>query len=118
MEKRIQSRIIQKHATEVEWNSSSLIPLQGELIIYDADSMYPYQRFKVGDGVTVVSALPFILHNPLWVGTREQYNLLNAKGQIPIGTVVILLDEELNESDGSTAVLGVAVLGQLKLGTN
>lgn len=60
MEKTIPSRVIHKHDTEANWNKAvNFIPKQGELIIYDRDSNYAYERAKIGDGVTKVSALPF-----------------------------------------------------------
>lgn len=53
------SRVVNKHATEATWNSSSLVPMQGELIIYDIDDSYTYERFKIGDGIHSVKELPF-----------------------------------------------------------
>ena len=58
-EKRFNTRIIHKHDTEINWLKSSFVPMKGELIIYDKDSTYNYERFKIGDGSTVVSSLPF-----------------------------------------------------------
>lgn len=59
-EKNLNTRIINKHDTEVNWNKAvNFIPKQGEIIVYDADDTYVYERFKIGDGVTVVSSLPF-----------------------------------------------------------
>ena len=56
----INTRIKNKHDTEAHWNSATnFIPLDGEIIVYDMDSIYPYPRFKVGDGKTAVSNLPF-----------------------------------------------------------
>ena len=53
-------RIINKHDTEANWlKATGFIPKQGELIVYDKDSTYNYERFKIGDGSTVVSSLPF-----------------------------------------------------------
>lgn len=53
-------RIINKHDTEANWNKATgFIPYQGEVIVYDADEYYSYERFKIGDGVTVVTDLPF-----------------------------------------------------------
>ena len=53
-------RIINKHDTEANWlKATGFIPKQGELIVYDKDSTYSYERFKIGDGSTVVSSLPF-----------------------------------------------------------
>lgn len=53
-------RIINKHDTEANWlKATGFIPKKGELIVYDKDSTYNYERFKIGDGTTVVSSLPF-----------------------------------------------------------
>lgn len=59
-EKNILSRIINKHDTEANWNkATSFIPKQGEIIIYDIDTTHTYERMKIGDGKTAVTALPF-----------------------------------------------------------
>ena len=53
-------RIIHKHETEANWNKAiNFVPQQGELIIYDIDENYDYERFKIGDGQTNVINLPF-----------------------------------------------------------
>ena len=63
-EKIINSRIIHKHETEENWlKATNFIPKQGEVVVYDIDSNYSYERFKIGDGVTVVSDLPFVFDN-------------------------------------------------------
>ena len=58
------SRIIHKHDIEANWNTaaekSNLIPKQGEIIVYDRDENYDYERIKIGDGITNVTNLPFI----------------------------------------------------------
>ena len=115
-----EARVIQKHDTETNWNNSTFIPLNGELIIYDIDSYYPYQRFKIGDGVKIVKELPFIIHNPIWSGTMAQYDAI--KSYIAIGTIICITDEESErpdepeDSDSTTAKLGAAILGLMKLG--
>lgn len=60
--KHVKTRIINKHATAAVWGDSKLefTPLQGELIIYDKDDDYTYERFKIGDGTRDVKELPFI----------------------------------------------------------
>lgn len=58
-EKFLNSRIIHKHDTETNWEKSSLVPKQAEIIIYDKDDTHTYERIKIGDGVTNVSDLPF-----------------------------------------------------------
>ena len=58
------SRIIHKHDTEENWiKAVNFIPKQGEIIVYDIDNNYNYERLKVGDGVTNVNTLPFINDN-------------------------------------------------------
>lgn len=60
-EKNINARIIHKHDTEANWNlATNFTPKQGEIIVYDVDDTYTYERFKIGDGVTNVTSLPFI----------------------------------------------------------
>lgn len=59
-EKIFNSRIVHKHDTEANWKKATgFKPKQGEIIVYDKDSTYNYERFKIGDGQTVVSSLPF-----------------------------------------------------------
>lgn len=59
-EKQLKSRLLQKHDTEANWNkATNFIPKAGELIVYDVDDTYDYTRLKVGDGITIVSNLPF-----------------------------------------------------------
>ena len=53
-------RIVHKHDTEENWlKATNFIPKQGELIIYDVDDKYNYERMKIGDGNTLVNDLPF-----------------------------------------------------------
>lgn len=60
-EKIFNTRIVHKHDTEANWNKAiNFIPKAGELIIYDPDENYVYSRIKIGDGVTIVTNLPFI----------------------------------------------------------
>ena len=65
-EKIIESRIVNKHDTEENWtNSTTFIPKQGELIIYDTDDTYKYERFKIGDGIKTINELPFCIPSEL-----------------------------------------------------
>ena len=57
------SRVVMKHDTEANWNTAgnnNFIPLLGEIIVYDSDNNYSYERFKIGDGITQVHKLPFV----------------------------------------------------------
>ena len=60
-EKMFNTRIIQKHDIEVNWEKAiNFIPMQGEIIVYDIDETYNYERVKIGDGTTKINDLPFI----------------------------------------------------------
>lgn len=67
----------------------------------------------------------------IWYGTEAEYQEAKTNGNIGVGTLVIILnDNELggnpgaggsggdNAGSSTTAKLGVAVLGQMKLGQN
>ena len=59
-EKKLRTRMVQKHDTEENWlKASGFIPKQVEIIIYDEDSNCPYERIKIGDGINNVNILPF-----------------------------------------------------------
>lgn len=59
-EKQLNTRVIQKHDIAENWAKAvNFIPRQGEIIVYDIDDNFDYERFKIGDGVAVVDQLPF-----------------------------------------------------------
>ena len=59
--KNIQSRVIHKHDIETNWiKAVNFIPERGEIIVYDIDDNYTYERFKIGDGIQNVNNLPFL----------------------------------------------------------
>lgn len=59
-DKVLNARMQQKHDIEANWcKAVNFIPLQGEIIVYDTDTIYNYERFKIGDGITSVNELPF-----------------------------------------------------------
>lgn len=60
-EKTFNSRIVLKHDSEANWNKATgFIPKLGEMIIYEPNEEYEEPRVKIGDGVNIVSNLPFI----------------------------------------------------------
>lgn len=64
MDKKIKSRLIHKHDIEANWlKATNFIPLAGEEVVYEADENHNYPRIKIGDGVTPVTDLPFLLDN-------------------------------------------------------
>lgn len=66
IEKNVKSRIQNKHDIEANWaKAENFVPLIGEIIVYDIDENYDYERFKIGDGTTSVTGLPFADENVL-----------------------------------------------------
>lgn len=67
----ISTRIIQKHDTTEQWEqSNTFIPRKGEIIAYDAEygddgAQLQPPRLKIGDGIHIASALPFIVIDEL-----------------------------------------------------
>ena len=60
-DKILNGRIQQKHDTEVNWTkAANFIPKVGEIIVYDVDANYSYERIKIGDGTRNVYNLPFV----------------------------------------------------------
>lgn len=73
-EKTLKTRIIHKHDVESNWlKATNFVPKQGELIVYDKDVNYDYERVKVGDGTTKVNNLPFADANSLSIGGANLY---------------------------------------------
>lgn len=121
----LKSRHVQKHDIEENWAKAvNFIPLKAEIIVYDVDETHDYERFKIGDGVTKVSELPF---NNVSSGgiqnitTGEGLKATKAGTDVTIEIdqdIIFLLDcgtsesddslfaLEENESGGQTAVIG------------
>jgi hypothetical protein len=60
-EKNLKARIVHKHDIEANWLlATGFTPRQGEIIVYDIDENYNYERIKIGDGSNNVNALPFV----------------------------------------------------------
>lgn len=131
------SRIIHKHDAEENWiKAVNFIPKQGEIIIYDVDNNYGYERLKVGDGVTNVNVLPFINDNKSVDSelseTSEnpvQNKVVNAaisNLNTIIQTYILNIDydsilafdtnEIIVDNLGVSSILGQGILGQMVLG--
>ena len=54
----------------------------------------------------------------LFIGTLDEYNILNSENKIKAGALVIILDQEEleNNSSATTSILGTAVIGKMILG--
>lgn len=56
----LNTRLVHTHDTAANWDlCTTFIPKAGELIVYDIDEVYTYERFKIGDGFTTITDLPF-----------------------------------------------------------
>lgn len=103
-ELKLKGRVQNKHKTEAEWyldvykaagstelRDDPFIPLNGELIIYDPDSVYTERRLKIGDGVTNVVTLSFYQGNPAELLT-ESKKVVSAINEINSKTVDKITD--------------------------
>lgn len=98
MQKEFASRIIHKHDIETNWNkATTFIPKQGEMIVYDIDDLHDYERIKIGDGVTVVTELPFYQENVAYIDTEDNETIT---------------DVETGDSNGGANIDVVASVGQ------
>jgi hypothetical protein len=86
-EKIFKASIQHRHDLEANWNAATTyIPLQGEIIVYDAEvdaagnvldlpvgrtSPYLYERFKICDGITPLINLPFMGQTSVQIITWE-----------------------------------------------
>lgn len=78
-EKVLSSRIIHKHDVAANWiKATNFVPKQGEIVVYDIDADYTYERIKIGDGVRNVNALPFV-DDALRATLVEQINAVDDK---------------------------------------
>lgn len=78
-EKVLSSRIIHKHDVAANWiKATNFVPKQGEIVVYDIDADYAYERIKIGDGVRNVNALPFV-DDALRATLVEQINAVDDK---------------------------------------
>ena len=58
----LSARTIQIHDTEANWlKAVSFVPRLGEIVVYDIDVNHSTERFKIGDGTTLVNDLPFTI---------------------------------------------------------
>lgn len=93
MSKTLQTRVQMKHDTEANWNkATNFVPLAGEIIIYDIDASNPTQRMKIGNGIDILSNLPFVYEDVgIYIGTDA-----------PTDTSKLWIDTDDNSSSGGT----------------
>ena len=57
---KVNARVQIKHDIEENWNKAvNFIPFESEMIVYDPDETHTEYRIKFGDGINVVTNLPF-----------------------------------------------------------
>lgn len=103
--KTFKGRIQNKHDTEANWSvAANFKPLAGELIIYDKDNAHSTPRFKVGDGSTLVSDLPFV--NGSMEFDTDGFSYEDYGGNVGFFSPmnIILSDSEYKASYGITSI--------------
>lgn len=107
IEKNMKSRHVQKHATESEWLKANIfIPKQAEIIVYDVDETHPYERFKIGDGTTLLANLPFSNENIDLTGYATEEYVTNAINNIDIQKELELAITD--DGQGNVTILEIA----------
>ena len=98
--KEIPGRLILKHDIESNWNrATTFVPKQGEIVIYDIDAVYSYERFKIGDGVTTVGELPFYLED-------QAIEILNKIDYLTQNTTKVTQSAAITSSGNYPVLLG------------
>ena len=103
--KTFKGRTQNKHDTEANWKvAANFKPLAGELIIYDKDNAHSTPRFKVGDGSTLVSDLPFV--NGSMEFDTDGFSYEDYGGNVGFFSPmnIILSDSEYKASYGITSI--------------
>ena len=59
-EKHFKVKVIHKCETAADWERSSYVPSEGEIVTYKIDEQHNYERLKLGDGIHAVKDLPFV----------------------------------------------------------
>ena len=66
------TRFLLKGDIEANWKKATgFIPLAKEIIIYKPDENYSYSRIKIGDGVTGVNDLPFVVDTDGYLASKD-----------------------------------------------
>ena len=112
-EKKINSRIQQKHDVAANWAKAiNFIPQKGEIIIYDAEynasgSETQAVRFKIGDGTRTVNNLPFAV-----IDYNSRITALESKpGLDKVGTVTSVKANGTNFNPDTTGKVDLGNLG-------
>ena len=111
-EKQVRTRIINKHDTEANWDkATNFIPKQGELIVYDIDSSHSYERFKIGDGTTTISNLPFAVNKDLFEA-GDNISITKASDSEKVTISATGLVKQVTDASESYRVYGIQPNGE------
>lgn len=111
-EKTLRTRIVHKHDTEAHWKlAENFIPKQAEIIVYDRDDTYDYERFKIGDGATVVSALPFVSSEVVAATTTTLGGIVSQETTVVDGEKLPVVVEADGKANVHVALYNGAVEG-------
>lgn len=112
-EKKITSRIRQKHDVAANWaKATNFIPQKGEIIIYDAEYNANGEetqavRFKIGDGSKTVNNLPFAV-----IDYNNRITALESKpGLDKVGTVTSIQANGTNFNPDATGKVNLGNIG-------
>lgn len=112
-EKKITSRIQQKHDVAANWaKATNFIPKKGEIIIYDAEYNTSGEetqpvRFKIGDGSKTVNNLPFAV-----IDYNNRITALEGKpGLDKVGTVTSVQANGTNFNPDATGKVDLGNIG-------
>lgn len=112
-EKKITSRIRQKHDVAANWaKATNFIPQKGEIIIYDAEYNANGEetqavRFKIGDGSKTVNNLPFAV-----IDYNNRITALESKpGLDKVGTVTSVQANGTNFNPDATGKVNLGDIG-------
>ena len=109
-EKKINTRIQQKRETAADWQrATGFKPLDGELIVYSADTTQG-PRMKVGDGTTPVPSLPFAEAIPMGIfgtcstaaGTAAKTTTIEGFSKLKTGALVLVKFTNANTAENPT----------------
>ena len=84
MKKLVKVNVVHRHDTHTNWQQTDMVPLAGEMIIYDVEGDITQRpRVKFGDGTTAVNSLPFI-NREILVGTDAPTSSQGFEGDVYI----------------------------------
>lgn len=106
-EKQLKVRVQHKHDIEANWQkATNFIPKAGELIIYDPDANFEFARVKIGDGITLVSDLPFVGRQDDVVTYSEQSLTKEQQAQARENIGAITADDAVSAAFKNLGLIG------------